>query len=97
MFVLLPQEWGDDHEADTVMHLRTPILSAAIAMGVGGITTVHQVALSSLHLDGEVGCPLFLSSLRFSFFLSCVTRPQCSSQMPESFLRHVERDVRTLV
>eukprot|EP00752_Nemacystus_decipiens_P008609 g7688.t1 len=48
------EEWGDDHEAVAVMHLRTPILSAAIAMGLGGITTVHQVALSSLHLDGEI-------------------------------------------
>ncbi|CAM9567246.1 unnamed protein product [Ectocarpus sp. 12 AP-2014] len=48
------KEWGDEHEAVAVMHLRTPILSAAVAMGIGGITTVHQVALSSLHLDGEI-------------------------------------------
>eukprot|EP00903_Cladosiphon_okamuranus_P010542 g9972.t1 len=48
------KEWGDDHEAEAVMHLRTPILSAAIAMGLGGITTVHQVALSSLHLADEI-------------------------------------------
>ncbi|CAB1120616.1 unnamed protein product [Ectocarpus sp. CCAP 1310/34] len=47
------KEWGDEHEAVAVMHLRTPILSAAVAMGIGGITTVHQVALSSLRLDGE--------------------------------------------
>ncbi|CBN75796.1 hypothetical protein Esi_0181_0025 [Ectocarpus siliculosus] len=48
------KEWGDEHEAVAVMHLRTPILSAAVAMGIGGITTVHQVALSSLRLDGEI-------------------------------------------
>ena len=69
--LLLPQEWGDDHEAEAVMHLRTPILSAAIAMGLGGITTVHQVALSSVHLEREVwvaGCPRvrFLSCGSFS-------------------------------
>lgn len=55
VYLLLTQEWGDDHEAEAVMHLRTPMLSAAVAMGIGGITTVHQVALSSLRLDGTVG------------------------------------------
>ncbi|CAN0079485.1 unnamed protein product, partial [Scytosiphon promiscuus] len=48
------KEWGDDHEAEAVMHLRTPILSAAVAMGLGGITTVHQVSLSAIYLDGEI-------------------------------------------
>lgn len=51
------------------MHLRTPILSAAIAMGLGGITTVHQVSLSAIYLDGEVRCHLsclgFVGSLRY--------------------------------
>lgn len=46
------QEWGSDHEAVPVMHLNRPILSSAITMGVGGITTVHQVGLGSVRLEG---------------------------------------------
>lgn len=29
-----------------------PMLSAATAMGIGGITIVHHIALASLDLDG---------------------------------------------
>lgn len=77
-----PKEWGDEHEAEAVMHLRTPILSAAVAMGLGGITTVHQVSLSEIYLDGEVRpqppcnyCRRF--SAISSVFLSCWSDGRC--------------------
>lgn len=46
------QEWGNDHEAVAVMHLRFPTLSAALAMGFGAITTVQHVGLVSIDLEG---------------------------------------------
>ena len=52
----LSQEWGDDHEAVAVMHLRMPIFSAATVMGIGGFSAVEMVSMSSIELsDVEVG------------------------------------------
>ena len=50
------QEWGDDHEAVAVLHLRMPILSAAAVMGIGGFAAVDMVSMSSIRLNNaEVG------------------------------------------
>ena len=55
----LSQEWGDDHEAVAVMHLRMPIFSAAAVMGIGGFSAVEMVSMSSIELsDVEVGGPI---------------------------------------
>ncbi|CAM9981754.1 unnamed protein product, partial [Pylaiella littoralis] len=47
------KEWGEENKTEAAMHLRAPILSAAIAMGIGGITAVNQLALSTVQLDDE--------------------------------------------
>lgn len=70
------------------MHLRTPILSAAVAMGIGGITTVHQVALASLRLSDEVGCPSYISFVSCFYFLTRIvpTPYECMSYTQFSFV-----------
>ncbi|CAM9868223.1 unnamed protein product [Laminaria digitata] len=54
------KEWGDDHEAVAVLHLRMPILSAAAVMGIGGFTAVEMVSMSSIELsDVELNTTAF--------------------------------------